>query len=395
LTAFFSVFQLFKSRPGTILCAICFAGGTVWILLTKPALPVLPEKSGAKPAGNSFGDFVEHTKPASDFPPAENPVFRAPLATDSEEDLLALARAAFTRSPQKAMAWAQSQTDPDLRQRVLSAVIRAWGESDPDAAVDWVLVQDDSERRMDMEAALAGAVKQPQLALAIVRGLLKYDPDDEAGAGPALVVALNNAGQFQTALEFINAGPPDSQADWTTATFHRWGGNQPPDAIKALDSIADEKLRNAAFQAIADGWSDSDPSALANYATTLLDAKDRTYALNKAIDNWSLQDPAAMADWLTTSPSGVDFDQAIATLISKTDGVNRSPEVAMQWVENISDPNLKYDSMKLVLGQWNQTAPAAAQNYAANVSWLDEPKRQELLKSLQSPPPDVAVGDNE
>jgi hypothetical protein len=51
--------------------------------------------------------------------------------------------------------------------------------------------------------------------------------------------------------------------------------------------------------------------------------------------------------------------------------------------------------MKLVLGQWNQTAPAAAQNYAANVSWLDEPKRRELLKSLQSPPPDVAVGDNE
>jgi hypothetical protein len=70
-------------------------------------------------------------------------------------------------------------------------------------------------------------------------------------------------------------------------------------------------------------------------------------------------------------------------------------QVAMQWVENISDPNLKYDSMKLVLGQWNQTAPAAAQNYAANVSWLDEPRRQELLKSLQSPPPDVAVGDNE
>jgi hypothetical protein len=102
-----------------------------------------------------------------------------------------------------------------------------------------------------------------------------------------------------------------------------------------------------------------------------------------------------MATWLATSPAGVDFDQAIATLISKTDSMNRSPQVAMQWVENISDPNLKYDSMKLVLGQWKQTDAAAAQNYAANVSWIDEQKRQELVKVLQSPPPNLVADDDE
>jgi hypothetical protein len=257
-------------------------------------------------------------------------------------------------------------------------------------------MQDDDERRVDMEAALAGAVKQPQLALSIVRGLLKYyDPDDGASAGPALVVALNNAGQFQTALEFINDGPPDSHADWMAATFRRWGESQPQAAVKALDSIADAALRDDAFHAIADGWSASDPSALANYATSLPDGQNRAYALNKAVDNWSLQDPSATADWLNSAPNGVNFDQAIATLISKSDTVNRSSEVAMRWVENISDPTLKYDSMKLVLGQWNQTDPAAAQNYAANALWLDEQKRQELLTSLQSPPSNLAASGDE
>jgi hypothetical protein len=299
-------------------------------------------------------------------------------------------------SPQHAIACARSQSDSMLARRLLFAVVRAWGESVPDAAVDWVLMQDDSERRIDMEAALAGEVKQPQVALAIVRGLLKYyDPDDRAGAGPALVVALNNSGQFQTALEFIKDGPPDSHTDWTKATFQHWSESQPQEAVQALDSIADEKLRDDAFHAVADGWSASDPSALANYATSLPNGQNRTYAMDKATDNWSLQDPKAMADWLTTSPTGVDFDQAIATWISKTDSLNRSPEVAMQWVENISNPKLKYDTMTLVLNQWNQTNPVAAQNYAANVSWIDEQRRQELLKDLQTPPPDLASGGDQ
>jgi adenosine deaminase len=51
--------------------------------------------------------------------------------------------------------------------------------------------------------------------------------------------------------------------------------------------------------------------------------------------------------------------------------------------------------MKLVLGQWKQTDAAAAQNYAANVSWIDEQKRQELVKVLQSPPPNLVADDDE
>jgi hypothetical protein len=98
------VFQLFKSRPGTILCAICFAGGTVWLLLAKPVPPVVLENSGAMPAGNSSTHFVEHTKPASDFPIAENTDFGDPRATDFAEDLQVLGRNAVSHSPKQALA---------------------------------------------------------------------------------------------------------------------------------------------------------------------------------------------------------------------------------------------------------------------------------------------------
>jgi hypothetical protein len=310
----------------------------------------------------------------------------------TDEELLVLARTAVARSARRAIEWARSQSDSEFHRRLLSAVIRAWGENDPDAAVDWVLTQDMDERRADMEAALAGAVKQPQLALAIVRQLLVYDPQDTAGCGPAFVVALNNAGQFQTALEFLNGAPDDSRAEWMTSTFRHWGQNQPQDAVRALDSVTDENLHSTAFRAIVEGWSAGDPAALAAYANSLPAGENRDYAVNHAFDNWSLQDPAGMAAWLSAQPPGTEFDKGVALMISKTDGANVSPEDAMGWVEGINDPTLKLNSFMRVLGEWNQNNPAAAQQYAASASWLDGQQRQEILKRLQNPPAIVVSG---
>jgi stage V sporulation protein SpoVS len=362
--------------------AVCLAGGIALFFFHRMGSPSSGATTNAIPVSPSADSQSDQPKISS----AVDELWGSLDASATDEELLALARSVVARSPVRAIAWARSQDDSVLRRRLLSAVIRVWGESDPASAVDWALMQDDSERRVDMEAALAGAVKQPQLALAIVRRLLADDPDDGAGCGAAFVVALNNSGQFQTAMEFLNDGPADSRADWTTATFRRWGESRPQEAVQALASIADEKLRDAAFRAVVDGWSAGNPSALADYATSLPEGDSRAYALNKAIDNWSLQDPAGLGAWLNTSPPGVDFDQTIARLISTTDGANRTPEVAMKWVENISDPNLKYDTMVRVLGQWNQSDSAAAQNYVANASWLDDQQRQKILKSLQNPP---------
>lgn len=304
--------------------------------------------------------------------------------TATDEQLLNLARTAVAKSPDGAIGWARLQKNSILRRRLLFAVVRAWGEREPTVAVDWALAQDEAERRMDMQAALMGAVKQPAVALAVVRGLLKYDPDNGAECRSALIVALDNAGQFQMAVEFLKDAPVDSRADSTEATFRRWGADRPQEALKALDAVPDQALRKAAFRALADGWSASDPAGLANYATSLPTGEEQSYALGKALANWSLQDPAAVAAWLNTSPAGVNFDAAVAQLISRTDGANRSPEIAMQWVQRISDPSLQEDSLAVVLDQWVQSDPRAAKNYLANASWIGESRREQLLKELQN-----------
>jgi hypothetical protein len=369
-----------RFRFGRIGLTIGLAGGIALFFFHRAPLPSAPResKTGTLPVSSAVGiraNPPEIVSAADESIPALN-------GSETDEELLALARTVVARSPERAIAWARAQGDSVPGRRLLSAVLRAWGESDPAAAVDWALAQDDGERRQDMEAALAGAVRQPQLALAIVRRLLADDPDDGAGCGPALVVALNNAGQFQTVLDFLTDGPLDSRLDWTTATFRHWGESRPQDAVKALDAIADAQLRNSAFQAVMNGWAAGDPAGLAAYAVSLSQGENRTFALSQAMDNWSLQDPAGLGAWLNTLATGAEYDAGVALMIGKSDGANRSPEVALGWVEGISDPGLKRASLLRVLEQWVQADSTAPAEYVKNAAWLDDQQRPALLEKM-------------
>jgi hypothetical protein len=371
--------QSVRIRFGKIGLTIGLAGGIALFLFHRTWLPSASResKTGTIPVSSAMGIRInppERASVADESVPALN-------GSETDEELLTLARTLVARSPERAIAWARLQSD-GLRERLRYAVIRAWGEKDPAAAVDWAWVQDDSERHSDMEAALAGAVAQPPVALAIVRSLMADDPDEGTAWGAALVGALSKAGQFQTALGFLNSGPPDSRADWAAATFRRWGESRPEDAIQALDSITDETLRQTAFQAVVDGWSAGNPSTLAAYALSLPPGETRDHALGQAIDNWSLQDPAGMGDWLNTLTPGTEYDAGAALMIAKTDGANRSTDVALAWVDSISNPDLKFNSLAHVLGEWAQTDLPAATEYAKNAAWLDGNQRAALLGEL-------------
>ena len=102
------------------------------------------------------------------------------------------------------------------------------------------------------------------------------------------------------------------------------------------------------------------------------------------MDNWSLQDPAGFAAWLNTLPPGAEADAGAALMLAKTDGANYSPEVALGWVEGISDPELRLKSLSRVLDQWAQTDPTAPADYVKNAAWIDDQQRAALLEKMET-----------
>ena len=216
-------------------------------------------------------------------------------------------------------------------------------------------------------------------AIAQLSKLLAQDPSDQTGRAAEFLNQQCHDGQFQTALKLVDSVPREMRADWLAIVFNRWAQAQPTNALQALDTISDPDERAGAFEAAVSGWNSGDPAGLANYAVNLAASDERDYALTAALQNWSLQDPAALATWLNTIPRGGEFDAGAALIIAKTDGANRSPELAMKWVENIGNPQLKQTSFARVLSEWLQSDSAAARQYVATASWLDDSTRSKIL----------------
>jgi len=221
-----------------------------------------------------------------------------------------------------------------------------------------------------------------ELAVAKVRELFAEDHDDQDGRAVELLNEYCRDGKFQIALKLVDAVPADMRHDWLTIVFSRWAERQPWQAMNAVASMTDPAQRETTFRAAVDGWNSHDPGGLADYAVNMPASDDRTYALIAAIGNWSMQDPAGMAAWLNNLPRGDEYDYGVAMMLARSDGANRSPQMAMQWVENISNPTYKQSSFQSVLAEWMQTDANAARQYVATATWLDDATRAKILGGL-------------
>lgn len=225
-------------------------------------------------------------------------------------------------------------------------------------------------------------VPEPTDAVATWKQLLAADPADRAGQLTGFLYGLCRAGKFEAALKFAKEAPADVRGGFLKIIFTCWAQSKPQDAVKALESVADPEFHSLALRAIADGWDPANSGDLAAYANVLPAGDDRDYALSLALDNWSLQDPAALGAWLNTLPRGAEFDYGVALMIAKSDGANRPPELAMKWVENIGDVELKQDLLAQVLQEWSQSDAAAARRYVAGAAWLDDSQRREIFEQV-------------
>jgi hypothetical protein len=347
------------------------AAGVTWWVFHDSATTALPDPVAAGP------------KPAPLLARAAAAPISLPSADATDDELLRVARLMVGRSASQALVWAQTVDDPVLRQRLHLAVLQAWGEVNLADATAWAVNQED-DPRADLRGALAGAMRQPALAIQLGREILAQNSPYAGLYGAALIDALGAAGQFQAALQFAAAAPADYQEDWLSAGFRNWAAQQPAQALQALDTVTDPDLRDSLFRAIVQGSSNTQPAALAAYALTL-PPDQQAYALNQSLYHWSQQDPVNLANWLVNLPPGENFDTGAFFLLNENNSANFAPATAMTWVQSIGDPALQRGSFNHILEQWSQTDPAAARNYVEQARWLQPDDQADILQKLGTP----------
>jgi hypothetical protein len=258
---------------------------------------------------------------------------------------------------------------PESRQRdiVFDILIKLWGHTDPQAAMNWALGLPTEDGALINSAIVDIGSVDPQLVesylnqmtdaalrdkdiRAIGAGIGKNDPSaaldwlTQMATGATYDTAVNNLFVHLTQPTVTEQMTPEGKHAIIIAT----SGYKPdiPTAISLLDNLTDPSIRGAAIDTIATNWSNTDPNAALAWAQNLPDTESAS-AFNSIVAIWLKSDPAAAATYVQNSPDQAAFlstDPALAQTLAAS-----NPQAALDFAYSLPDGEAKNQALNNVL----------------------------------------------
>ena len=235
------------------------------------------------------------------------------------------------RDPAAALNWAQALTNPTMRQDAIAAAVGGWANINPaEAMAHAESIQDPTTRANALRNAWDDWFrKEPAAATAYLgtagnekllqnmgwnfgyltqsftpqerNELLAQIPEGKAKDEIVRNLTYNqiSRGQYNQALELLNAMPDSSQRDNSVEQLgERWAAADLEAATAWLKLQPDSSDRDLAVAGFARTLARSDPVAAVEWANTIPDEKVREPALKNIAIRWLATDSAKAETWM-------------------------------------------------------------------------------------------------
>jgi hypothetical protein len=191
----------------------------------------------------------------------------------------------------------------------------------------------------------------------------------------------------------LDGGSGDRNTAKITALFKAWAAIDPKSAAQTAVTLRNSSIRNAAVSATVESVA---PVSAGAVADVLLHAADdasfpRGVFLSKSLIKWSQADPAAAADILISPEAESAWKSANdgrppVVVVTETFGTigrnfaSSNPGAALQWAQNIQDPDRAEFALHGTVQAWWETDQNAAETYV--LSHVSEPSGAEMATTI-------------
>jgi hypothetical protein len=311
----------------------------------------------------------------------------------SEREMAAYLEDLATRDPQRAMALALGERNYRLSQDLRAAVLRGWAAVSPNEAAAWAQARPNDERQLAMAMVFAGAARHPEEAVKLAARLSTNEPELAGDYGQFLITGLTEAGAYEAAVRFATDDKTGHSDVWLNSAFSQWASHQPDYALAAFGKISDPQARTSAFQGMILGWAMANPAEVTAYAERLAPGEDRALAMSQALPQWASHDSPAASEWMLAhfGPSA-DLDAGVAAVATMPNLLDQRPEIAVGWAENIAEPVLRANTLRMIAQRWMQQDSAAIQRFIASTPGLLAIDRMSLMDGINPPPDSSSEG---
>jgi hypothetical protein len=301
-----------------------------------------------------------------------------PPTPQGDRKLAELIEAMAKNAPERAMDLAAKEQSLRRRELLREAALHGWASVSPDAALAAAMKLPGIDNRAAIAAVLDGAAVDPAAVIALGRKISDGSGPVALDYGNLAITALTDHGHYEEAVRFAAAGAASNQAQWLDAAFVAWAREQPQQALAGLDQISDPAMRREAFQGVVQGWVETDPGSLAGRAINEPLSEDRSMELQQALTSWVSRDPVAASNWLSERDADPNLDSGIAAVATMSSLMSQRPEVAAEWAQSISDPQLRQGTLHTIGDEWRRQSPATLQNFLQANPRLSEADRAAL-----------------
>ncbi len=270
---------------------------------------------------------------------------------------------AAMNDPESAVALLDRIEDRQQRLAISGGLINTWIQKDANAAVEWILGQDE-----ELSGPLMMSAVQ-QLASSDIdaakRLLPKLGEEHQATARWQIAEMLGETRSIEELQTFIlqYQGQPDYDQLQATAVS-AMARRDAPAALQLANQIQDDAVRDSAYVQIVTQHVATNPIEAIGWLENVADDKRRSLAMGQVANEWYQQDPAAATRWVANMPQGSGRDEAIAQLAMRWE---RPTNQQTAMIASIRDPELRGRAKIRHIYAVMQTDPAKAR------AMLDDP----------------------
>jgi hypothetical protein len=281
------------------------------------------------------------------------------------------------QDPQKAVALLDQIEQREVRDEIAQNLATMWVQNDPDAALNWMLSRDISERR----ALLAGAASrltETDLDLAL-QWLPRLDQESQRMWRLQIAPSLARQRSVGEAQRFISGFEgTEEYPQLVASTVNGIAEEDIGAAVELARLVPAGPERDMIYGGLISQFGYHDPQQAATFVTSISDAAQRERATASLAMMWSHRDAEAAQQWVQDLPQGVARDGAIVNLASNWNEMTPSRRLL---VNSIGDLERRKQALVMHIHNVAQTDGQRAERLMNDLD-LNEEERRQLVETI-------------
>jgi hypothetical protein len=300
-----------------------------------------------------------------------------PNANQRQQALSMIAMTMSQRDPQQAVGLLDRIERPEDRKSVARNIANVWVQSDPDAALSWVLQQDRNER----DAILPMTVQI--LAQSDLDSAMRWLPrlDERSQVLWRAQIASNLASQRspEEALQFVSRYEGgDDYPQLLASAINGLAETDLHAALQMADRVPEGLERDGLYNGLIGNYGHHDPEQAAAMLSSISNDAQRAQATSMLAMVWSHSDPAGAQQWAEKLPRGDGRDDAIVQLASNWDELTPSRQLL---VNSIGSLEKRQQALITAVHRIAQSDPQQAERMMREMNLTDD-EREQLQESI-------------